>query len=174
MRVQSILHKVCSLSYKHFFKESNLISLVGFAWNITKKTLWMRSMCFSCPSDQLLLRNSIKSKRKFNICSIKLRCDWIPASDLMVFDYCLSDNPEVWRVEISSGHGQKEVKTTWQISTNAPVEHGTSNNSGGKWWCWNEIIKAQTSNKFGFYPEFSGSELYIYFLAKAKWYFAFC
>lgn len=26
-------------------------------------------------------------------------------------------------MEVSSGHGQKEVKTTWQLSGKAPVEH---------------------------------------------------
>ncbi|TRZ23631.1 hypothetical protein HGM15179_003430 [Zosterops borbonicus] len=54
----------------------------------------------------------------------------LPIRPALVKKFYQNDNPEVWRVEISSGHGQKEVKTTWQISTNAPVEHGTSNNSG--------------------------------------------
>ncbi|CAN8187345.1 unnamed protein product [Coccothraustes coccothraustes] len=54
----------------------------------------------------------------------------LPIRPALVKKFYQNDNPEVWRVEISSGHGQKEVKTTWQVSTNAPVEHGTSNNSG--------------------------------------------
>ncbi|XP_066052208.1 protein zwilch homolog isoform X1 [Chamaea fasciata] len=54
----------------------------------------------------------------------------LPIRPALVKKFYQNDNPEVWKVEISSGHGQKEVKTTWQISTNAPVEHGTSNNSG--------------------------------------------
>uniref|UniRef100_A0A8B9TNI4 Protein zwilch n=1 Tax=Anas platyrhynchos TaxID=8839 RepID=A0A8B9TNI4_ANAPL len=39
-----------------------------------------------------------------------------------------NDHPEIWKVDISSGHGQKEVKTTWQVSTSPPVEHMISNN----------------------------------------------
>ncbi|NWT52112.1 ZWILC protein, partial [Erythrocercus mccallii] len=54
----------------------------------------------------------------------------LPIRPALVKKFYQNDNPEVWKVEISSGHGQKEVKTTWQVSTNAPVEHGTSNNSG--------------------------------------------
>ncbi|XP_021408301.2 protein zwilch homolog [Lonchura striata] len=54
----------------------------------------------------------------------------LPIRPALVKKFYEHDNPEVWKVEISSGHGQKEVKTTWQVSTNAPVEHGTSNNSG--------------------------------------------
>ncbi|NWZ99046.1 ZWILC protein, partial [Nesospiza acunhae] len=54
----------------------------------------------------------------------------LPIRQALVKKFYQNDNPEVWRVEISSGHGQKEVKTTWQVSTTAPVEHGTSNNSG--------------------------------------------
>ncbi|NXR57630.1 ZWILC protein, partial [Rhadina sibilatrix] len=54
----------------------------------------------------------------------------LPIRPALVKKFYQNDNPEVWKVEISSGHGQKEVKTTWQVSTNAPVEHGTSNDSG--------------------------------------------
>ncbi|NWY96651.1 ZWILC protein, partial [Loxia curvirostra] len=54
----------------------------------------------------------------------------LPIRPALVKKFYQNDLPEVWRVEISSGHGQKEVKTTWQVSTNAPVEHGTSNSSG--------------------------------------------
>ncbi|XP_036245582.1 protein zwilch homolog isoform X1 [Molothrus ater] len=54
----------------------------------------------------------------------------LPIRPALVKKFYQNDNPEVWRVEISSGHGQKEVKTTWQVSTTAPVEHGTSNSSG--------------------------------------------
>ncbi|NXY31745.1 ZWILC protein, partial [Pomatorhinus ruficollis] len=54
----------------------------------------------------------------------------LPIRPALVKKFYQNDNPEVWKVEISSGHGQKEVKTTWQVSTNAPVELGTSNNSG--------------------------------------------
>ncbi|XP_054128820.1 protein zwilch homolog [Melozone crissalis] len=54
----------------------------------------------------------------------------LPIRPALVKKFYQNDNPEVWRVEISSGHGQKEVKTTWQVSTTAPVEHVASNNSG--------------------------------------------
>uniref|UniRef100_A0A8C3PKD5 Protein zwilch n=1 Tax=Calidris pygmaea TaxID=425635 RepID=A0A8C3PKD5_9CHAR len=40
------------------------------------------------------------------------------------------DHPEIWKVDVSSGHGQKEVKTTWQVSADPPFEHMTSNNTG--------------------------------------------
>ncbi|NXO84475.1 ZWILC protein, partial [Sitta europaea] len=54
----------------------------------------------------------------------------LPIRPALVKKFYQNDNPEVWKVEISSGHGQKEVKTTWQVSTSAPVELGTSDNSG--------------------------------------------
>ncbi|NWX32003.1 ZWILC protein, partial [Notiomystis cincta] len=54
----------------------------------------------------------------------------LPIRPALVKKFYQNDNPEIWKVEISSGHGQKEVKTTWQVSTKAPVEHGTANNSG--------------------------------------------
>ncbi|NXW81386.1 ZWILC protein, partial [Hirundo rustica] len=54
----------------------------------------------------------------------------LPIRPALVKKFYQNDNPEVWKVEISSGHGQKEVKTTWQVSTDAPVEYGPSNNSG--------------------------------------------
>ncbi|NXE93410.1 ZWILC protein, partial [Menura novaehollandiae] len=54
----------------------------------------------------------------------------LPIRPALVKKFYQNDNPEIWKVEISSGHGQKEVKTTWQVSTNPPVEHVTSNNSG--------------------------------------------
>ncbi|XP_063269115.1 protein zwilch homolog [Prinia subflava] len=54
----------------------------------------------------------------------------LPIRPALVKKFYQNDNPEVWKVEISSGHGQREVKTTWQVSTSAPVEHGTANNSG--------------------------------------------
>ncbi|NXU37362.1 ZWILC protein, partial [Drymodes brunneopygia] len=54
----------------------------------------------------------------------------LPIRPALVKKFYQNDNPEIWKVEISSGHGQKELKTTWQVSTNAPVEHGTANSSG--------------------------------------------
>ncbi|NXT35943.1 ZWILC protein, partial [Pelecanoides urinatrix] len=54
----------------------------------------------------------------------------LPIRPALVKKFYQNDHPEIWKVDISSGHGQKEVKTTWQVSTNAPVEHITSNNTG--------------------------------------------
>ncbi|KAM4661475.1 protein zwilch homolog isoform 2-T2 [Amazona ochrocephala] len=53
----------------------------------------------------------------------------LPVSSALVKKF-YQDHPEVWKVDISSGHGPKEVKTTWQVSTNPPVEHMMSNNTG--------------------------------------------
>ncbi|KAM4650288.1 protein zwilch homolog isoform 5-T17 [Amazona ochrocephala] len=52
----------------------------------------------------------------------------LPVSSALVKKF-YQDHPEVWKVDISSGHGPKEVKTTWQVSTNPPVEHMMSNNT---------------------------------------------
>ncbi|NXD61809.1 ZWILC protein, partial [Eolophus roseicapillus] len=54
----------------------------------------------------------------------------LPISSALVKKFYQDNHPEVWKVDISSGHGPKEVKTTWQVSTNPPVEHMTSNNTG--------------------------------------------
>ncbi|NWV69168.1 ZWILC protein, partial [Malurus elegans] len=54
----------------------------------------------------------------------------LPIRPALVKKFYQDDNPEIWKIEISSGHGQKEVKTTWQVSTNPPVEHRAENNSG--------------------------------------------
>uniref|UniRef100_A0A8B9QG47 Protein zwilch n=1 Tax=Apteryx owenii TaxID=8824 RepID=A0A8B9QG47_APTOW len=54
----------------------------------------------------------------------------LPIRPALVKKFYQNDHPEIWKVDISSGHGQKEVKTTWQVSTNPPAEHMTSNNIG--------------------------------------------
>uniref|UniRef100_A0A8B9G2L3 Protein zwilch n=1 Tax=Amazona collaria TaxID=241587 RepID=A0A8B9G2L3_9PSIT len=54
----------------------------------------------------------------------------LPVSSALVKKFYQDSHPEVWKVDISSGHGPKEVKTTWQVSTNPPVEHMMSNNTG--------------------------------------------
>ncbi|XP_033902205.3 protein zwilch homolog [Acipenser ruthenus] len=41
----------------------------------------------------------------------------------VISSFYQNEHPQTWRVEVSSGHGQKEVKTTWQLSGKAPVEH---------------------------------------------------
>ncbi|XP_072201638.1 protein zwilch homolog [Excalfactoria chinensis] len=54
----------------------------------------------------------------------------LPIRPALVKKFYQNDHPEMWKVDITSGHGQKEVKTTWQVSANPPVEHMTSNNIG--------------------------------------------
>ncbi|KFP22689.1 Protein zwilch, partial [Egretta garzetta] len=54
----------------------------------------------------------------------------LPIRPALVKKFYQNAHPEIWKVDVSSGHGQKEVKTTWQVSTNPPVEHMTSNNTG--------------------------------------------
>lgn len=133
----------------------------------------MRSMCFNCPSAQLLSRSSIKSKKTFNVCSIKIEM-WLNTWLNLDFSWhSLSNHPEVWKVDISSGHGPKEVKTTWQVSTNPPVEHMTSNNTGKECLWWNEVLKVDTWIKFVFILGSVGLNFYLNFSGKAKWCFVF-
>ncbi|XP_068815051.1 protein zwilch homolog isoform X2 [Struthio camelus] len=54
----------------------------------------------------------------------------LPIRPALVKKFYENDHPEIWKVDISSGHGQKEVKTTWQVSANPPAEHMISNNTG--------------------------------------------
>ncbi|NXH15239.1 ZWILC protein, partial [Bucco capensis] len=54
----------------------------------------------------------------------------LPIRPALVKKFYQNDHPETWKVDISSGHGQKEVKTTWQVSTDPPVQHMKSNNTG--------------------------------------------
>ncbi|NXL86252.1 ZWILC protein, partial [Alectura lathami] len=54
----------------------------------------------------------------------------LPVRPALVKKFYQNDHPEIWKVDISSGHGQKEVKTTWQVSTSPPVEHMTANSTG--------------------------------------------
>ncbi|KAJ7420899.1 Protein zwilch like protein [Willisornis vidua] len=53
----------------------------------------------------------------------------LPIRPAVVKKFYQNEHPEMWKVEISSGHGAKEVKTMWQVSTNPPVEHMASNHS---------------------------------------------
>ncbi|NWY59352.1 ZWILC protein, partial [Chionis minor] len=76
----------------------------------------------------------------------------LPIRPAVVKKFYQNDHPEIWKVDISSGHGQKEVKTTWQVSTNPPVEHTTSNNTG--------LFSDSTVNGSG--------EERLYFIAVAK------
>uniref|UniRef100_A0A8C6ZDK8 Protein zwilch n=1 Tax=Nothoprocta perdicaria TaxID=30464 RepID=A0A8C6ZDK8_NOTPE len=54
----------------------------------------------------------------------------LPIRPALVKKFYQNDHPEIWKVDIISGHGQKEVKTTWQVSTKPPAEHMISNNIG--------------------------------------------
>ncbi|NXS09421.1 ZWILC protein, partial [Neodrepanis coruscans] len=54
----------------------------------------------------------------------------LPIRTALVKDFYQNESPEMWKVEISSGHGAKEVKTVWEVSTNPPAEHLRANNSG--------------------------------------------
>nr|XP_056722102.1 protein zwilch homolog [Euleptes europaea] len=54
----------------------------------------------------------------------------LPVKQSCVKNLCQNAYPQIWRVEISSGQGQKEVKTTWQFSTTSPAEHMNSSSIG--------------------------------------------
>ncbi|KAM3927224.1 protein zwilch homolog [Leptodactylus fuscus] len=41
----------------------------------------------------------------------------------VIGNFYQNSHPQTWRVEILSGHGQKEVKTMWQLSAKPPVDH---------------------------------------------------
>ncbi|XP_030045652.1 protein zwilch homolog [Microcaecilia unicolor] len=47
----------------------------------------------------------------------------LPIRPSFIHDFYQNSHPQMWKVEISSGHGQKEVKTVWQVSTKPPVQH---------------------------------------------------
>ncbi|KAM4749051.1 protein zwilch homolog [Rhinophrynus dorsalis] len=47
----------------------------------------------------------------------------LPIRPSIISTFYQNSHPQSWRVEILSGHGQKEVKTTWQLSTRPPVDH---------------------------------------------------
>ncbi|NWX18321.1 ZWILC protein, partial [Aegotheles bennettii] len=76
----------------------------------------------------------------------------LPIRPALVKKFYQNDQPEIWKVDISSGHGQKEVKTTWQVSTDPPVEHMIPNKEG--------LFSDSTVN--------GSSEERMYFLSMAK------
>ncbi|XP_065703688.1 protein zwilch homolog isoform X1 [Patagioenas fasciata] len=80
----------------------------------------------------------------------------LPIRPALVENFYQNDHPEIWKVDIISGHGPKEVKTTWRVSTNPPFDHMTSNNTGKEY----EIIEVHLSNSV-FFTEFSGSECFL-------------
>ncbi|KAG8574960.1 hypothetical protein GDO81_009400 [Engystomops pustulosus] len=47
----------------------------------------------------------------------------LPIRPSVISNFYQNSHPQTWRVEILSGHGQKEVKTMWQLSTRPPVDH---------------------------------------------------
>ncbi|NWR74083.1 ZWILC protein, partial [Centropus unirufus] len=76
----------------------------------------------------------------------------LPIRPALVKKFYQNDHPELWKVDISSGHGQKEVRTTWQVSTDPPVEHMTSDNTS--------LFSDSTIN--------GGAEERMYFIAVAQ------
>ncbi|NXO04201.1 ZWILC protein, partial [Rhinopomastus cyanomelas] len=53
----------------------------------------------------------------------------LPIRPALIKELYQNNHPEIWKVDISSGHGPKEVTTTWQVSANPPVEHTASNST---------------------------------------------
>ncbi|KAM8972327.1 protein zwilch homolog [Pelodytes ibericus] len=47
----------------------------------------------------------------------------LPIRPSIISHFYQTSNPQIWRVEILSGHGPKEVKTSWQLSSRPPVDH---------------------------------------------------
>ncbi|XP_066449018.1 protein zwilch homolog isoform X1 [Eleutherodactylus coqui] len=47
----------------------------------------------------------------------------LPIRPSVISNFYQNSHPQIWRVEILSGHGQKEVKTMWQLSARPPVDH---------------------------------------------------
>ncbi|NWI90508.1 ZWILC protein, partial [Pitta sordida] len=64
--------------------------------------------------------NPLKEKHVFQL----------PIRAALLKRFYQNKHPDLWKVEISSGQGPKEVKTVWEVSTNPPAEHVASNNSG--------------------------------------------
>ncbi|CAI5797107.1 protein zwilch homolog isoform X2, partial [Podarcis lilfordi] len=54
----------------------------------------------------------------------------LPIRTTFVKEFYPNANPQVWREEISSGQGEKKVKTMWQVSTTVPAEHMSSSTAG--------------------------------------------
>ncbi|MBN3306676.1 ZWILC protein, partial [Amia calva] len=41
----------------------------------------------------------------------------------VISSFYQNEHPQTWRVEVSSGHGHRELKTCWQLSDKPPVDH---------------------------------------------------
>ncbi|XP_067827372.1 protein zwilch homolog [Heptranchias perlo] len=51
----------------------------------------------------------------------------LPIRPTAISAFYENEQPIMWRVEIISGHGQKELKTVWQLNARPPVDHVTFN-----------------------------------------------
>ncbi|XP_053320283.1 protein zwilch homolog [Spea bombifrons] len=47
----------------------------------------------------------------------------LPIRPSIISHFYQTSHPQIWRVEVLSGHGQKELKTSWQLSSRPPVDH---------------------------------------------------
>uniref|UniRef100_A0A8C5MJ98 Protein zwilch n=1 Tax=Leptobrachium leishanense TaxID=445787 RepID=A0A8C5MJ98_9ANUR len=47
----------------------------------------------------------------------------LPIRPSIISHFYQASHPHIWRVEVVSGHGQKEVKTSWQLSSRPSVDH---------------------------------------------------
>ncbi|XP_053127988.1 protein zwilch homolog isoform X3 [Hemicordylus capensis] len=54
----------------------------------------------------------------------------LPVRATFAKEFCQNVYPQVWRAEISSGQGQQNVKTVWQMSTTPPAEHPRLSRAG--------------------------------------------
>ncbi|XP_059809048.1 protein zwilch homolog [Hypanus sabinus] len=52
----------------------------------------------------------------------------LPIRPMAINAFFENEHPIMWRMEIISGHGQKELKTIWQLNTRPPVDHMTFTN----------------------------------------------
>ncbi|XP_067874337.1 protein zwilch homolog isoform X4 [Heterodontus francisci] len=62
-----------------------------------------------------------------------------------------NEHPIMWRMEIISGHGQRELKTVWQLNTRPPVDHVIFNTPGslaaGPYTCALQHLASKTLTK---------------------------
>ncbi|XP_063304817.1 protein zwilch homolog [Pelobates fuscus] len=47
----------------------------------------------------------------------------LPIRPSIISHFYQESHPHIWRVEVLSGHGQKELKSSWQLSSRSPVDH---------------------------------------------------
>ncbi|XP_068105260.1 protein zwilch homolog [Hyperolius riggenbachi] len=51
----------------------------------------------------------------------------LPVRPTVISSFYHNSHPQTWRLEIVTGHGQKEVKTIWQLTSRPPVDHVSFN-----------------------------------------------